>query len=240
MALSTSTGFFVTGTDTEVGKTLVSGALILKLREAGIRTIGFKPVVAGTYVDASGQKLNEDLETLRIASGLNAQDHSPCSFVLDEAAAPHLVAHSHGIHLDATIILDEFNALATEFGSVVVEGAGGFLVPLNEQEDLGDVAQAMDLPIILVVGMRLGCINHALLTCEAIQSRQLTIAGWVANTLADEMPLLNENIQTLKDRIFAPLLGVIPALPLQLQKSENSPYSIEALRFVAGHIKLPE
>jgi dethiobiotin synthetase len=240
MTLSTATGFFVTGTDTEVGKTLVSGALILKLREAGIRTIGFKPVVAGTYVDAGGQKLNEDIETLRIASGLNSAEHSLCSFVLDEAAAPHLVAQSHGIHLDATIILDQFNALASEFDSVVVEGAGGFLVPLNEQEDLGDVAQAMDLPVILVVGMRLGCINHALLTCEAIQSRQLTIAGWVANTLSDEMSFIEENIQTLKGRIFAPFLGVIPALPLQLKKSENTPYSIEALRFVAGHIKLPE
>jgi dethiobiotin synthetase len=240
MTPNTSTGFFVTGTDTEVGKTLVSGALILKLREAGIRTIGFKPVVAGTYVDASGQKLNEDLETLRIASGLISTEHSLCSFVLDEAAAPHLVAQSNGIHLDSTIILDEFNALTSEFDSVVVEGAGGFLVPLNEQEDLGDIAQAMDLPVILVVGMRLGCINHALLTCEAIQSRQLTIAGWVANTLSDEMPLLGENIQALKDRIFAPLLGVIPILPSQLQKSINIPYSIEALRFVAGHIKLPE
>ena len=136
--------------------------------------------------------------------------------------------------------MDEFNALTSAFDSVVVEGAGGFLVPLNDQEDLGDVAQAMDLPVILVVGMRLGCINHALLTCEAIQSRQLTIAGWVANTLSEEMPLLEENIQTLKDRIFAPFLGVIPALPKELQKSENAPYSIEALRFAAEHIKLPE
>jgi dethiobiotin synthetase len=235
----TSTGFFITGTDTEVGKTLLSGALILKLREAGIPAIGFKPVVAGTYVDASGQKLNEDLETLRIASGLNLHERSLCPFVLDEAAAPHLVAQKSDVRIDATLILDEFNALTAEFDAVVVEGAGGFLVPLNDQEDLGDVAQAMDLPVILVVGMRLGCINHALLTCEAIASRQLTIAGWVANTLSEEMPLLEENIQTLKDRIFAPFLGVIPTLPAQLQKPQNAPYSIEALRFAAEHIKLP-
>jgi dethiobiotin synthetase len=240
MTSNSPRSFFITGTDTEVGKTLLSGALILKMREAGIRTIGFKPVVAGTYIDASGKKRNEDLETLRIASGLVSPEHSLCPFVLDEAAAPHLVAQSNNIHLDATIILDEFNALASEFDSVVVEGAGGFLVPLNDQEDLGDVAQAMDLPIILVVGMRLGCINHTLLTCEAIQSRQLNIVGWVANTLSYEMPLFRENIQTLEDRIYAPLLGVIPSLPLQLQKSQNTPYSIEALRFVAGHIKLPE
>lgn len=239
MTSNTSHGFFVTGTDTEVGKTLLSGALIIKLREAGIRAIGFKPVVAGTYVDASGQKRNEDLETLRIASGLHTHEQSLCPFVLDEAAAPHLIGQKNGVHLDATIILDEFNALTSAFDAVVVEGAGGFLVPLNDQEDLGDVAQAMDLPVILVVGMRLGCINHALLTCEAIVSRQLTIAGWVANTLSDEMPFLEENIQTLKGRIFAPFLGVIPTLPEHLQKSENAPYSIEALRFAAGHIKLP-
>ena len=240
MKISSPTGFFVTGTDTEVGKTLLSGALILKLREVGVRATGFKPVVAGTYVDSSGQKLNEDLETLRIASGLNSQEQSLCPYVLDEAAAPHLVAKKNDVYLDSSVILGDLHTLGQKFEVVVVEGAGGFLVPLNEQEDLGDVAQAMDLPVILVVGMRLGCINHALLTCEAIQSRQLMIAGWVANTLSDEMTLLEENIQTLKDRIFAPFLGVIPTLPKQLQKLENAPYSIEALRFAAEHIKLPE
>lgn len=240
MKINTPTGFFVTGTDTEVGKTLLSGALILKLREAGIRAIGFKPVVAGTYIDSSGEKLNEDLETLRIASGLNPQEQSLCPYILDEAAAPHLVAKKNDVYLDPSIILGDLHSLSQQFEVVVVEGAGGFLIPLNEQEDLGDLAQAMDLPVVLVVGMRLGCINHALLTCEAIVSRQLTIAGWVANTLSEEMPLLEENIQTLNDRIFAPFLGVIPTLPKQCEKSENAPYSIEALRFAAEHIKLPE
>ena len=88
--------------------------------------------------------------------------------------------------------------------------------------------------------MRLGCINHALLTCEAIQSRQLTIAGWIANTLSEEMPFLEENLQTLKDRIFAPFLGIIPSLPATLRKPENTPYSLDALKFAAQHIKLPE
>lgn len=233
-------GFFITGTDTEVGKTLVSGALILKLQAAGYKSIGFKPVVAGTYIDLNGDKKNEDLETLRIASGLSPHEQSLCPYILDEAAAPHLVAQKNGLHLDATLILDAWKALIPAFDAVVVEGAGGFLVPLNTQDDLADVAQAMDLPVILVVGMRLGCINHALLTCEAIVSRQLSIAGWVANTLSDEMPLLEENIQTLKDRIFAPFLGVIPHLPAPLKKTENTPYSLEALRFAAEHIRLPE
>jgi dethiobiotin synthetase len=240
MSTDTPVSFFITGTDTEVGKTLVSGALILKLQDAGHQTIGFKPVVAGTYIDSNDEKKNEDLETLRIASGLSPHEHSLCPYILDEAAAPHLVAQKNGLQLDATLILDAWNALIPAFDAIVVEGAGGFLVPLNAQDDLADIAQAMDLPVILVVGMRLGCINHALLTCEAIVSRQLTIAGWVANTLSDDMPLLDENIQTLKDRIFAPFLGVIPHLPRSLEKTENTPYSLEALRFAAEHIKLPE
>ena len=177
MRSNAPTSFFITGTDTEVGKTLVSGALILRLREAGLNSVGFKPVAAGAYLGSKNEKLNEDVETLRIASGLNPHVQSLCPYILDEAAAPHIVARRHAISLDATIIIDAFNALAQEYESVLVEGAGGFLVPLNNQEDLGDVAQAMDLPVILVVGMRLGCINHALLTCEAIQSRLNCFTG---------------------------------------------------------------
>lgn len=230
----------MTGTDTEVGKTLVSGALILKLREAGLNVSGFKPVVAGTYINSHGQKLNEDLETLRLASGLNLNQESLCPYALDEAIAPHLAAKKMGVHLDCAVILNTLEEIGGQFASVIVEGAGGFLVPLNEEEDLGDLAQAMDLPVILVVGMRLGCINHALLTCEAIQSRQLPIAGWVANTLCEEMPFLQENIDTLQARIFAPFLGLIPTLPKEHQKLENAPYSMDALRFAAQHISLPD
>ncbi len=238
--MKTPINFFVTGTDTEVGKTLVAGALIVKLRDAGVDAVGFKPVVAGTYMDANGYTLNEDLETLRIASGLAPQEISLCPYVLDEPAAPHLVAKNQGLRLDCTAMLNAQQALQSQFQSMVVEGAGGFLVPLNELEDLGDLAQAIDFPVVLVVGMRLGCINHALLTCEAIQSRQLMIAGWVANTTSEEMPLFQENLQTLKERIFAPYLGAIPYLPEQMAKPQNAPYSIEALRFAAQHIKLPE
>ena len=120
-----------------------------------------------------------------------------------------------------------------------MEGAGGFLVPLNTKENLGDATKAIGLPVILVVGMRLGCINHALLTYEALKIRNLEVAGWIANALSEEMPLLQENIQTLKDRIKAPLLGVIPPLPMALQKLANGPYSLQALEFAAEHIKLP-
>lgn len=236
--MSLKTGYFVTGTDTEVGKTLVSGALILKLRELGRNAIGFKPVVAGTYQGQNGEYINEDIETLQVASNL-PQTQSICPFVLDTPAAPHIVAKAHGIELNVNKLLESFTSIQNENDVVVVEGAGGLIVPLNDHESLADFAQKIDLPIILVVGMKLGCLNHALLTIEAIKTRKMKIAGWVANALAQEMSLLNENIQSLQDRIDAPFLGMIPTLPLALQKQSNSPYSLAALQFAAQHIQLP-
>jgi dethiobiotin synthetase len=233
-------GYFVTGTDTEVGKTLVSGALILKLREAGFTTLGFKPVAAGCYQDAQGKILNEDVETLRLASGLEPEQLALCPYLLDEAAAPHLAAEKQQLQLNLGTINNAYQQLSKHGDAVIVEGAGGFLIPLNAQEDLGDLAQSLDLPIILVVGMKLGCINHALLTCEAIKSRQLKLVGWIANALSTEMALLDENIQTLSSKIAAPLLGYIPPLPKSLQKPNNAPYSIAALTFAAQHLRLPK
>jgi dethiobiotin synthetase len=232
------TGFFITGTDTEVGKTLVSGALILKLREQGKQVIGFKPVVAGTYQDASGHVLNEDLETLRIASQLAPGQLNLSPYVLDMPVAPHLAAATKGITLDLNIIMQALSDIQRHSNCLVIEGAGGFLVPINHHEDLGDLVQQIGLPVILVVGMKLGCINHALLTQEAIKARGLKIAGWVANSLANEMPLLQENISTLQAKMNAPFLGLIPPLPNALQKSHNSPYLIEALDFAAQHIQI--
>ena len=237
--MNKASGFFVVGTDTEVGKTLVSAALIVKLREQGINAIGFKPVVAGTYKNSDGSILNEDIETLRIASDVRPGQAELCPYILDTAAAPHLVAATQGIHLELDTILKAFGQIQSQSDFIVVEGAGGFLVPLNEDQDLGHLAQKMGLPVILVVGMKLGCINHALLTCEAIQSRKLKIAGWIANSLSIEMPLLQENISTLQSRMDAPFLGLIPTLPKELQKPDNSPYSIKALGFAAQHIRLP-
>ena len=237
--MSKSAGFFVTGTDTEVGKTLVSGALILKLREKQINTIGFKPVVAGTYKDKSGITLNEDLETLRIASNLDHQELSLCPYVLHQPAAPHLVATQQGLKLEMSVMINAFQNIQKHADCVVVEGAGGLLIPLNKDEDLAGFAKKIDLPIILVVGMKLGCLNHALLTYEAIKARNLQIAGWIANSLTQEMPLLQKNLQTLQARIEAPFLGLIPTLPKELEKATDSPYSIEALHFAAQHIQLP-
>ena len=237
--MNSSLSFFVTGTDTEVGKTLVSGALILKLREQNKQVVGFKPVVAGTYLDTNGKLLNEDLETLRIASHLSPEELNLCPYVLDPPAAPHIAAAQLGMQLDLTTIIKSYELISAYAESVVVEGAGGFLIPLNTTEDLSDFAVQINLPIILVVGMRLGCINHALLTVKAIESRKLKIAGWIANSLSTKMDLLEDNIQALQTRIHAPFLGLIPTLPSELEKPNNAPYSIAALQFAAKHIQLP-
>ncbi|NQW70662.1 MAG: dethiobiotin synthase [Betaproteobacteria bacterium] len=237
--MSKPVGFFITGTDTEIGKTLVAGALIQKFREQGINALGFKPVAAGTYQDQQGNILNEDIETLRIAANLGCDQEILSPYVFEMPIAPHLAAKKLGTRLDLSIMLDAFEKVSSQTNCIIVEGAGGFLIPLNEKENLSDLVQQLKLPVIMVVGMRLGCINHALLTYEAMTSRQLKVAGWVANSLSSEMAFLQENIKTLQTRIQAPFLGSIPPLPIELQKSDQSPYSIEALQFAAQHLSLP-
>ncbi len=231
-------GFFITGTDTEIGKTLVAGALILKLSALGYRVAGFKPVVAGTYRNTHGDLVNEDLETLQLASNLALDQNLICPYILDIPAAPHLIVKAYGKTLELKSITDSYHLLKKTTDQIIVEGTGGFLVPLNPIHNFGDVAKAINLPIILVVGMRLGCINHALLTVESILNRQLSIAGWIANTLDDKMTFLTENIQSLQERIAAPFCGLIPKLSTHLQKPDNAPYSKAALQFAANAINL--
>jgi dethiobiotin synthetase len=237
--MSKPAGFFITGTDTEIGKTLVAGALIQKFREQGIDALGFKPVAAGTYQDHQGNILNEDIETLRIAANLEPDKNITSPYVFEMPIAPHLAAEKLGKRLDLDTMLDAYKKVGSQTNCIIVEGAGGFLIPLNETENLSDLVQQLKLPVIMVVGMRLGCINHALLTYEAILSRQIKIAGWVANSLSSEMPFLQENIKTLQTKIQAPFLGSIPPLPIDLQKLNQGPYSIEALQFAAQHLSLP-
>lgn len=208
-------GFFITGTDTEVGKSLVAGAVIHRLQERNLRVAGFKPVVAGTLWTPQGVKINEDLETLRLSSHAQLSAKDICPYILDEAAAPHLVAHELGIELDLDLMVSHYQKLAAQFDAMVVEGAGGFLVPINFHQTLGDLAQRLMLPVIMVVGMRLGCINHALLTEQCIASKGLQLHGWVANCIDQDMGRLDENIQTLQKMLQAPHLGTIPYLKAQ-------------------------
>ncbi|MDO8988711.1 MAG: dethiobiotin synthase [Sideroxyarcus sp.] len=198
--------YFITGTDTGVGKTLVSCALLNAFAAQGKRVAGFKPVAAGCDADDR----NEDAKLLSAASTVRATYGQINPYCFPRAIAPHLAARHAGTRIDLPRIMASYRELAGQTDEVIVEGVGGFCVPLNEKLDSADLAKEIGLPVILVVRMRLGCINHALLTLRVIADYQLECAGWVANVLDADMPSLQENIQTLRERIAAPLLGVIP------------------------------
>ena len=198
--------YFITGTDTGVGKTLISCALLHGFAAQGKSVVGMKPVAAGC---ADGGQ-HEDVRQLRAASNVLASGGQINPYCFMQAVAPLLAAQFTGVSINFARIAESFSELNAQADVVIVEGVGGFRVPLNPEQDSADLAAQLELPVILVVGMRLGCLNHALLTAEAIAARDLTLAGWVANVLDADMAMLNENIAALRQRIGAPLLGVVP------------------------------
>lgn len=202
---------FVTGTDTEIGKTLVSSAILHKLVQGGRRACGMKPVAAGAVM-IDGELHNEDADMLRAAGNVHLPSSITTPFMLKEPAAPHIAAALEGVTIEAVPILAAYTEILAASDAVVVEGVGGFRVPFNDDFDSADLAAQLNLPVILVVGMRLGCISHALLTVEAIVARGLVLAGWVANTADPDMRFARENIEALQQRIPAPLLGHVPRL----------------------------
>jgi dethiobiotin synthetase len=204
-----SRGYFVTGTDTGVGKTRIATALLRAFASRGLRAVGMKPVAAGCK-RVDGALVNEDVTALMAASTVAAPVELINPYRFQSAIAPHLAAELAGETISLQRIGDAYVALAARADRVVVEGAGGFLVPLNEREDFGDLARLLELPVVLVVGMRLGCLNHALLTAEAVRRRGLQFTGWVANRLDARMSAFEQNVQTLRERLGAPLLGTVP------------------------------
>jgi dethiobiotin synthetase len=201
--------YFVTGTDTDVGKTLIACALLHGLAAQGKRVVGMKPVAAG--LDDEGH--NADVLALSTAGNVAATPGQINPYSFYPAAAPHLAARHAGVRIELTRIVNSYRELAGQADEVIVEGAGGFRIPLNDTQDSADLAVELDLPVILVVGMRLGCLNHALLTAEAITTRGLKLAGWVANCIDPQMNFLDENIASLRQRLTAPLLGIVPHQP---------------------------
>lgn len=200
------TAYFITGTDTGVGKTLIACALLHALRRRHARVIGMKPVAAGAVRTGEGWA-SEDALALRAASSVAVQAELDNPVLLHEPLSPHLAAQHAGQRIDIEHIVACRRELARRTDAMVVEGAGGFHVPLSPTETGADLAQALGLPLILVVGLRLGCLNHALLTAEAIRARGLTLAGWVANRLDPAMAAPEENIAFLRERLQAPLLA---------------------------------
>ncbi len=181
------------------------------MNSAGLRAVGMKPVAAG-LVDRDGRLVSEDAALLAAASPIDAPARlaNPCA--LRTPVSPHLAASMEGALIEIPALVEAFRALRTYAEAVIVEGAGGFRVPLGEATDGADLARALGLPVVLVVGMRLGCLNHALLTAEAVRARGLELAGWVANRIDPHMALAEENVATLRSRLDAPCLGVVPPL----------------------------
>lgn len=210
--------YFVTGTDTGVGKTLVSAALLRAFGARGWTTVGMKPVAAGCVPSEDGLRC-EDVESLMAAANVAAPREWVNPYAFEPAVAPHLAAAQAGVALEIPQMVAAFHKLSEFAEVVVVEGVGGFRVPLDNHRDTADLAVALGLPVILVVGMRLGCLNHALLSAEAVRARGLDLAGWVANRIDPHMPLFEENRRALEERLECPLLGVIPPL----SASEKNP-----------------
>ena len=203
--LKDTRGWFITGTDTEIGKTFVACALLHAFRRTGVTALAMKPIAAG--FDEQG--VNEDVERLLAASSLAAPRALVNPYGFRAAIAPHIAAEEEGRRIELPHIAASLTKLQTMADVVLVEGVGGFCVPLGAGGDTADLASLLGLPLILVVGMRLGCINHALLTQQAIAARGLPLAGWVANRIDPAMSRFSENLAALQARLPAPLLGVV-------------------------------
>lgn len=201
-------GFFITGTDTGVGKTLVACALLHAFAARGLRVVGMKPVAAGAQLK-NAVWINDDVEQLIAASNVAAPREVLNPYCFELPIAPHIAAGLQNKTITNRCLCENYKRLSALADIVIVEGAGGFCVPLNDHETSADLARDLALPVVLVVGMRLGCLNHALLTAEAIRARGLTVAAWVANVLDPRMPYIGANIAALKGRLLAPMIGRI-------------------------------
>jgi len=203
--------YFVTGTDTGVGKTVVTLGLMRCLQDRGRRVVAMKPVASGCQRTSRGLR-NDDALLLLQQSSLPLEYSEVNPYAFEPAIAPHLAAAEAGCRIELATIGTAYRRLATQADQVCVEGIGGWLVPLNEAQTTADLASELGLGIILVVGMRLGCLNHALLTQAAIAAAGLHFAGWVANQPPPGCERVGENIDTLRSRLAAPLLGTVPFL----------------------------
>ncbi len=220
-------GYFITGTDTEVGKTWCSLGLMAALQQQGKSAVAMKPVASGCMAMPDGLR-NDD------ALRLQAQATTPLPYAqvnpyaFEPAIAPHIAAAQSGIAINLDTIVETFRSLEGEADITIVEGVGGWQVPLNETETVADLARALDLPVILVVGLRLGCINHALLSAESIRASGCRLVGWIGNVVDEAMAEPQQNIAAIRQRIGAPLLGIVP------YQSQLDPDTI------ADYLTLPE
>lgn len=198
--------FFITGTDTEIGKTYASCALLAAADQQGLRAVALKPVAAGT--DSDGH--NDDVVRLMAASNVVLPERTVNPWLLKEPLSPHIAARLAGVEITAATIIETFHLADERTDLLLVEGVGGLYAPLSDTLSQPDLIRQLDIPVILVVGLRLGCLNHALLTADAIKHEGLQFAGWIGNQVDPAFQAPAENIQTLNERLKAPCLGILP------------------------------
>lgn len=220
-------GFFITATDTDAGKTWVSLGIIELLKSKGIKTAVMKPVSAGCRSTADGLR-NEDAERLQQAANIDLPYEAINPYAYEAAIAPHIAALQQGSNIRLDRIKAAYELLCSDAQYIVVEGAGGWQVPINETQSMADVAAILGLPVVIVVAMKLGCLNHAILTLDNIKKSGLPLAGWVANTVDKQFASQNANIDTLNKRLGVPCLGIIPHMK-----------SFDA-KEISGHLQLTD
>ena len=199
-------GYFVTGTDTGVGKTCVSLGLMQHLQSQGHVVTAMKPVASGCRITAAGL-VNDDALKLQAQASFTVPYRQVNPYAFERPIAPHLAARAQGVQIELPVIQAALDSVAQAADRAVVEGVGGWLVPVDETRTMADVAQAMALPVVLVVGVRLGCLNHALLTAAAIDRTDVVFAGWVANRLDPDCEAADETVAALRERLTVPCLG---------------------------------
>ncbi len=208
--------YFITGTDTGVGKTLVTCGLMRGAAANGFTVAGMKPIAAGATMTPNGWR-NDDAQALSECATIKIAHEMLNPYFFKQPIAPHIAAQIENASIDIEVIHARFKQICEAADRVFVEGAGGFKVPLNDRHDMSDLALALNLPVILVVGMRLGCLNHALLTRDAISAKGLQLAGWVANQVDAQMAMFDDNKNYLAEHMGAPLLCVMPFMTAQEQ-----------------------
>ncbi len=218
-----SQAYFITGTDTEIGKTHATCALLATAAHQGLRSVALKPVAAGT--DATGR--NDDVVRLMAASNVSLPERTVNPWLLTEPLSPHIAARHAGVEITAATIIETFHLADERTDLLLVEGVGGLYAPLSDTLTQPELIRQLDIPVILVVGLRLGCLNHALLTAAAIEQEGLQFAGWIGNKIDPAFQASGENIQTLNERLKAPCLGILP---------NDATASASAL---ASHLSLP-
>ncbi|HYX74012.1 MAG TPA: dethiobiotin synthase [Steroidobacteraceae bacterium] len=205
-------GIFITGTDTGVGKTVIACALVRALRREGRRVGVMKPVASGSFQTSEGLR-NPDALALMEAAGLPTEDYARVNpYCFQPPISPHIAAEAVKIAVDTNLIRENFDRLTADADWIVVEGAGGWLAPINERETMADLARALSLPVLLVVGLKLGCLNHAQLSWRAVRSDGARLAGWIASAIDPQMSHVAENLESLERRLGEPPLAVVPHL----------------------------